>query len=425
MKLHYRRYKVPLNDLTLLFVEDNRDAQKHIKMLLEDDVKELYQAFDGKEGLTLYKEKSPDIVITDINLPYLNGLDLTAKIKNLNQTQAIIVMSAYHDRENILHSINLGSSGFITKPIDVDLLFQRLHTIANIIEEEKREKSEAIKKIQELHELAYYDRLTKTPNRFMFDKKLDEFIDKANSEKGEFSLLFIDLDNFKKINDTYGHETGDFVLKTISKNISKAILKDDIVARRSGDEFLVLLKNYTTTEDIKQIVYNILQLTSQEIIWKNNTIKISCSIGISQFPKDTTQKSELLSLADEAMYNAKESGKGNYFFAHNNSNFQLTQRKKSDIITVNSKLFWHKKNEQLIYKNREIMLTKKEHLFLSLLFSSQNYQATYEQIYIHLWGSEYLQKRENVKTLVKTLRKKIPENFIVNIFGIGYRILYK
>jgi len=414
---------VPLNDLTLLFIEDNRDAQADIKMLLEDDVKEIYQAFDGKEGLSLYKEKSPDIVITDINLPYINGLDLTSKIKNLDKTQAIIIMSAYHDRENLLHSINIGSNGFITKPIDVELLFQRLHSIADSIEEKKREKYEATKKIQELHELAYYDRLTKVPNRFMFDKKLNEFIDKANKEKGEFSLLFIDLDNFKKINDTYGHETGDFVLQTMSKNISKAILKDDIVSRRSGDEFLVLLKNYTTTEEIKQIVYNILQLTSKEIIYKECTIKTSCSIGISQFPQDATQKSKLLSLADEAMYNAKELGKGNYFFAHNNSDFQLTQRKKSNTIVVSSKLFWHKNHAQLIYENREIMLTKKEHLFLSLLFSSQNYQATYEQIYIHLWGSEYLQKRENVKTLVKTLRKKIPENFIVNIFGIGYRIL--
>jgi diguanylate cyclase (GGDEF)-like protein len=414
---------VPLKDLTLLFVEDNRDAQEHIEMLLEDDVKELYQAFDGKEGLALYKEKVPDIVITDINLPYLNGLDLTSAIKKIDPTQPIMIMSAFDDKENILNSINLGSSGFITKPIDVDLLFQRLHAIADTVAKEKKKSKATSKQIEELYNLAHYDRLTQIPNKFMFDKEFHSYFKEAKEENREFALLFIDFDKFKTINDTYGHEAGDFVLKSMTSNILKAISKNDILSRRSGDEFLVLLRNYATQDDIKQIVYTILQFTSKEIIWNNTTIKSSCSIGISQFPSDATQKKELLTLADVAMYNAKELGGGHYFFAHDNNDFELEMQNKNTLVPLSSELFWHKKHTQLIYKDKEIPLTKKEHLFLSLLFSSANYQATYEQIYIYLWGNEYLHKKENVKTLVKTLRKKIPKDFIVNIFGIGYKIL--
>jgi diguanylate cyclase (GGDEF)-like protein len=412
---------MPLNDLKLLFVEDDKDTQKYIKMLLEDEVKELYQAYDGREGLELFNTHQPDIVVTDINLPHINGLELAKEIKTIQQTQAIIVMSAHDDRENILNSINIGSSGFITKPIDVDLLFQRLNAIAETIQQSKQEKKETHTKINELYNLAHYDSLTKIPNMLMFEKELDDFIEIATKEKRFFSILFIDLDNFKYINDTYGHDAGDYVLKTIANHISTAILHDDIVARRSGDEFLVLLRNYTTKDDIKHIAYNILQKISKDILWGSERIKAACSIGISRFPDNAKTKNELLTLADTAMYNAKALGKGKYFFADDNKEFVPLKQNEVKVI-LNDKLFWHKKHKELLYENREIPLTKKEHMFLSLLFSTTNKQVSYEQIYFSLWGNEYLDKKENVKTLVKTLRKKLPEDFIENIFGMGYKI---
>jgi diguanylate cyclase (GGDEF)-like protein len=413
---------MPLKNFTLLFVEDDKTAQKHMQMILEDDVKEFYQALDGREGLTVFEDKNPDIIISDINLPFLNGLELTSEIKKRDKTKPVIIMSAYDDRDNLLNSINLGTAGFIPKPIDITLLYERLNAIAYTLEEQVKKSQKTMKKIEELHNLAHYDPLTQLPNRLLFNKILTAFIDKSLKNSFNFSLLFIDLDNFKKINDTYGHDAGDYVLQTITQSISNSIKDDNIVSRRSGDEFLVLLKNYSSKEEIEEIAYKILQETSKPLVWKEHIISTSCSIGISQFPYDSTEKNELLALADTAMYNAKELGKGNYFFAQDNRSFQLKRKKNNTIISLNSRLFWNKKHMQLIYKDKEIVLTKKEHLFLSLLFSSANYQASYEQIYAYLWGNEYLHKRENIKTLVKTLRKKVPEEFIVNIFGIGYKI---
>jgi len=413
---------MPLKNYTLLFIEDDYDAQEQIKMLLEEDVKELYQAYDGQEGLKMYEEKKPDIVITDINLPILCGLELTAKIKEISKTQPVIVMSAHDDKENILNSINLGSAGFIPKPINVNLLFERLYAIAHTLEEQTKLHIKTTNRIEELYNLAHFDPLTQLPNKFMFDKELTTFIKQARVESLEFALFFIDIDNFKIINDTYGHETGDFVLQSITYKISQAITEADLLARRSGDEFLLLLKDYSSLEGIKRIATNIIDFTSEPIVTKEGTIKPSCSIGISQFPYDTTDKSTLINLADIAMYNAKDLGKSDYFFAYNNKTHKIKQKEKNTLIYIDSELLWHKEHLQLLYKDREIVLTKNEFLFLSLLFSSSNYQATYEKIYLQLWGSEYIDKKESVKTLVKLLRKKLPNNFIVNIFSIGYKI---
>jgi diguanylate cyclase (GGDEF)-like protein len=413
---------MPLKSYTLLFVEDDQDTQEQIKMLLEDDIKELFQAYNGEEGLKLYKEKQPDIVITDINLPIYCGLELTAKIKELKRAQPIIIMSGYADKENILNSINLGSAGFIPKPVDVDLLFERLHTIAHSLDEQIKQNIKTTNKIEELYNLAHFDPLTQLPNKFMFDKELTSFIKQASKESLEFALFFIDIDNFKIINDTYGHEIGDFVLQSLTYKISQAISSDDLLARRSGDEFLLLLKNYSSFHDVKDIAMNIIDFTSEEIVCKAGTINPSCSIGISQFPYDTTDKSTLLNLADTAMYNAKDLGKCNYFFAHNNKTHTVKKKEKVILVHIDSELYWHKEYLQLFYKDKEISLTKNEFLFLSILFSSSNYQVSYEKIYLHLWGSEYINKRESVKTLVKLLRKKLPKNFIINVFNIGYKI---
>jgi len=305
---------MPLHNCTVLFIEDDSTTQEHIKQILEDDVKEFYQAYDGEMGLDLYHDKQPDIVITDINLPLLNGLHLAKKIKEYKQTQELIIMSTHSDRDNLLHSINLGSSGFITKPIDVDLLFEKLNSIAKQIQKGREEKKKDEDKIKELYHLAHYDTLTQLPNRLLFDKELLEYIDTSTAEEQNFFLCFLDLDHFKGINDTYGHDAGDHVLTVITRKLSQSVLSRDIISRRSGDEFLILLKSHTDKRQVKQLMDNILRQTSQEIMWKKQKFHISCSIGISQFPLDSTKKDELLEFADSAMYHAKKSGKNKYSF---------------------------------------------------------------------------------------------------------------
>jgi DNA-binding response OmpR family regulator len=115
-----------MTNFTLLYVEDDTDAQEKMKMMLEDSVKELYQAHDGAEGFSIFMEKKPDVILTDINMPILNGLSMVEKIKDVDSTVPVIVMSAFDNRESLLRAINIGVDYFIPKPIDMDILEDRL-----------------------------------------------------------------------------------------------------------------------------------------------------------------------------------------------------------------------------------------------------------------------------------------------------------
>jgi len=120
-----------LRDITLLYVEDDFQTQENMLLLLEEEVKDLYQAFNGKDALEFYYTKQPDIIITDIHMPHLNGLNFAQTIKEINPKQPIIIISGYDTKDNLLHSIDIGIDHFISKPLDIELLFEKLNKIAN------------------------------------------------------------------------------------------------------------------------------------------------------------------------------------------------------------------------------------------------------------------------------------------------------
>jgi len=303
-----------LNNFTLLCVEDDEDARRHIGMMLEDDMKELYMATDGIEGLKTYKEKRPDIILTDINMPNMDGLSMIKEIRKQDRNQPIVIISAFDDRNNLLEAINMGGNGFVSKPIDMDFLYEKLNCIAQNLQDKIDAKKLKAKEIENLYKLAHYDNLTKIPNRFLFEITLEKTISRVKREGGELALFFIDLDNFKKVNDTYGHNAGDIVLQTVSANIKKIIRNEDILARRSGDEFLLLVEGICKIETLELLAKKIIEATSKPVKYLNEEINITSSIGISRFPYDTDIIEEFIHFADIAMYKAKKYGKCNYNF---------------------------------------------------------------------------------------------------------------
>jgi len=301
-----------LKNFTLLYVEDDKDTQEQMKMVLEDDVKEFIQAYNGKEGLELYKKKNPDIVLTDINMPQMDGLDMASEIKKIDKYKPIIVMSAFDDRSTLLRAIEAGIDYFTPKPIDIDILFDKLDIISQHLQNELDIKEMRKKELDTLYNLAHYDTLTQIPNRMLFNIKLDQAISKANRDNSMFALFFIDLDNFKTINDTYGHASGDEVLKAVTNSIKKVIRVEDTFARISGDEFSLIVEGIKDVSCIDSLANKILKATATTINFQENSINMSCSIGISIFPKDATNKEELLHIADSSMYEAKRAKKGSY-----------------------------------------------------------------------------------------------------------------
>jgi diguanylate cyclase (GGDEF)-like protein len=166
--------------------------------------------------------------------------------------------------------------------------------------------------------LAHYDVLTNITNRYLFSEKQDQAILKANKNKSKVALFFIDLDDFKKINDTYGHKTGDYVLVTIVSCIQKVIRNSDIFARIGGDEFALIIENVTGRECLEKLAKKIIQAVSIPFYFNEHKINISCSIGISQYLQNVNSKEELIHFADLAMYKAKSTGKSNFSFYEEN-----------------------------------------------------------------------------------------------------------
>jgi len=180
---------------------------------------------------------------------------------------------------------------------------------------QKKEIEDQLKiQTQLLNFQAYHDALTKLPNRALFDDRLQQSITHAHRHNEKFALLFIDLDNFKQINDTLGHHYGDEVLKIVAKRLSTCLCEEDTLSRVGGDEFTLLRQNLETSESASKIATNIIQVLKPKIVLDGHTLHITASIGISLYPKDSILKNDLLKYADTAMYKAKDEGRNNYQF---------------------------------------------------------------------------------------------------------------
>jgi diguanylate cyclase (GGDEF)-like protein len=165
-----------------------------------------------------------------------------------------------------------------------------------------------------LEHQAYHDSLTGLPNRALFLDRIEQEIRHASREDSNLAILFLDLDNFKQINDSLGHSAGDTVLVSISEKLKLALREIDTIARLGGDEFIILLSDFKRVEDINDIALKLFDAVQQPLAVNNNELFVTASIGISVFPDDGRNAEILLRNADTAMYRAKEKGRNTYEF---------------------------------------------------------------------------------------------------------------
>ena len=160
-----------------------------------------------------------------------------------------------------------------------------------------------------LENLAHFDALANVPNRTLFNDRLKLALSYAKREKKMLAVMFIDLDLFKEINDLYGHETGDIVLKKVSRQLVSCVRESDTVARMGGDEFVILLPIIDEIEDVKLVASKIVDAVAQPIKVAKTHLHVTCSIGIAIYPQHGKDEKLLVINADMAMYQAKNSGK--------------------------------------------------------------------------------------------------------------------
>ncbi len=201
-----------------------------------------------------------------------------------------------------------------------------------------QDSTERTRAIQQIHRLAYFDVLTELPNRSRFHEKLAETLEGAKRETRSFAIMFLDLDHFKRINDTLGHAVGDDLLRIIAQRLTRSLRADDIagpthargierdVCRQGGDEFIVLLNGVTSEQEASRAANRLLATLAQPIVLGTQEVFVSASLGIVLYPRDGNDLDTLLKNADVAMYHAKGEGRNRFFFYRESMRSATAQR---------------------------------------------------------------------------------------------------
>ncbi|MDT8859888.1 sensor domain-containing diguanylate cyclase [Alkalihalobacillus sp. MEB130] len=190
------------------------------------------------------------------------------------------------------------------------------------------EITEQKEKEEQLQQLAFYDDLTELPNRKLLDIQLKKALARSKRHDHTLVTMFIDLDGFKNVNDTYGHESGDLLLKEVATRLNDSVREEDLIVRLGGDEFIIVCEE-AEKEEAEGIANRIIEFVSKPFSVNEQELHVSPSIGISLYPEDGEDREELIQNADKAMYHAKRKGKGNFQFY--NENLRDVQPRKFDI----------------------------------------------------------------------------------------------
>jgi len=179
---------------------------------------------------------------------------------------------------------------------------------------------------KEIHSLAFYDALTALPNRRLFENHLHDSLSRAKRHEEKIAIIFMDMDNFKVINDSYGHKVGDKFLQEVTSRIKDAIREEDTLSRIGGDEFVLLLEEVNGIEDAAHAAERIIEQVRKPFNIEKNEFYSAVSLGISIYPDDSEHYDTLLEYADKAMYHVKNSGKNNFEFYNSSMNQKAVER---------------------------------------------------------------------------------------------------
>lgn len=275
---------------SILVVDDDPMIRKTVKRHLKKANYKVIEAGNGKEALAMIEENTPNLVLLDVMMPEMNGFEVCRTLRQdfRNKSIYIIILSAKGKTEEKVQGLEFGADDYVTKPFDPKELMARINTGLRSMEDKKQ---------------ASVDTLTGLYNRYFFNNFFSQEMERASRYNLPFSLILIDLDFFKKVNDTYGHDVGDQVLQQASEIFNLAIRGIDIAARWGGEEFILLLPQ-TDSEGAVLIAERI------RITMENHDFpgvgKQTASFGVATYK---SPEIDIFKQVDKALYEAKETGR--------------------------------------------------------------------------------------------------------------------
>ena len=310
------------NNMHILVVDDEASVRTVLSQVLQEDGFSVTEAANAEAALSRMKKTPFSLVITDIVMPGMTGIELLQKIKQLYPETQVIIMTSYASLETAITALRYGAYDYFFKPFkDIELVsaataraMEKVRLVKEnqrLIEQLNTQNKKLTKVNKILKNLACRDGLTGIFNHRYFQDYLAVEINRASRNGRSFSLLLLDVDFFKQYNDVNGHQKGDKLLRNLAIILAKSIRKSDILARYGGEEFVIILPETPKAiacklgEELRQNVEKYPFAGKETQPGSNLTI----SVGISAFPDDGTDRYSLIEHADQALYQAKNSGR--------------------------------------------------------------------------------------------------------------------
>src|SRR6267378_5616729 len=305
----------------ILIADDDKATRVLLRRVMEREGYKVVAAETGAEAVRLCESISADLILLDYIMPELDGVDACARIRTLERYKAtpVLMITSLDDDASIHRALVCGASDYVTKPILLPVLRQR---VRHLLASRRAERF--------MMHLAYHDSLTALPNREYFHRRLSEIL---ADPAAQHAVMYIDLDQFKIVNDTCGHSAGDQLLRQLAHLLQTTLRKDDLVARLGGDEFGVLLldcdmdRACQVAEKLREAVAGF------RFFWESRIFTVGASIGVVPIDGDSIPLANVLSAADAACYAAKDSGR-NQVQVHRPENEEL-RRRRTEMSWVN------------------------------------------------------------------------------------------
>ena len=288
----------------VVLADDDPSIRLMIRHVLESEEFDIVEAADGLEAIKAVEKHHPALVLLDAVMPGIDGFTTCKQIKDKGHTDIPVMMiTGLDDDASVERAYDVGAIDYITKPIKWAVLKHRVKSVVAAVVSERK-----------VQLLAYRDTLTNLPNRLLFADRLEHALIRAHRHRESIALMLIDIDDFKLVNDSFGHEAGDKLIMAIGDLLTKSLRRADTVARLGGDEFAVIVEDIDGPEDAISIADNLTTILAHNVRLDDQETYTGASIGIAIYPDDGDDARTLLKNSDTALFRAKERGRHGFQF---------------------------------------------------------------------------------------------------------------
>ncbi len=297
---------------SILIVDDQAANVLLLEQMLDEaGYRCVASTMDPHAVCALHRDNHYDLILLDLQMPGMNGFQVMEGLKEIEADGYLPVLAITAQPDHKLRALTSGAKDFITKPFELMETRTRIHNMLEVrlLYRQLEQYSHA------LESMAMHDALTGLPNRRLLMDRLSLAIAHARRNMSTMAVMFLDLDGFKEINDTLGHDAGDTLLRLVADRLVAAMRQEDTVARLGGDEFVIGLWEIHHADDVARLASKMIQAVSQPYRIQDRSVSVTASVGVSIYPTHGDEVETLMKRADLALYDAKRTGKNDYRIA--------------------------------------------------------------------------------------------------------------